>query len=158
MLNQHINWYKISQQYDEYGEDATPDYDRWEEKEVAQDLALERAMERGEEENPQWLQDMIGEFSGGTSDFDSFDLIEEPDGTWWLWGYGEYGPGSVLEGQYLQARLESYDTLEEARAEYPDVPIKGELNLPSSMVTQVPDVPPAGFDPADIGERWDEEY
>ena len=78
----------------------------------------------------------------------------------WLWGYGTYERSSVLAGQYKQARLECYKTIEEARAEWPTVPMRedGYCNLPSSMVTNVPNVPPAGFDPMDAGERWDDEY
>ena len=38
------------------------------------------------------------EYSGGTVQYDDFAIVPEGDGRAWLWGYGEYLPGSVLSG------------------------------------------------------------
>jgi hypothetical protein len=85
-----------------------------------------------------------------------FELVPEADGVVWLWGYGTYGRGSVLAGQYRQSRLEAFDSLEEAKKAYPRVKVRddGTGNLPASWVTSVSDVPPPGFSEADAGERW----
>jgi len=88
-------------------------------------------------------------------EFDDFELVPE-DGTVWLWGYGTYKRGSVLAGQHRQARLDSFDSLEEARAAYPSVKVRddGTVNMHASHYISLPDVPPSDFDPMDAGEEW----
>lgn len=79
---------------------------------------------------------------------------------WCLWGHGEYGRESVLEGQARDVRLEfsgSIETLEEYAAEhYPELPVtvSDSFPLPSEWGPVLPDHPPAWFSPADAGEEW----
>ena len=87
--------------------------------------------------------------------FDDFELVPEEDGVW-LWGYGTYESSSVLAGQNRQARLDSFDSLEEAKAKYPAVRVREDdtVNMPASQYICLPDVPPSDFDPMDAGEEW----
>jgi len=107
-----------------------------------------------DEASPQ-LQDMIDEFSKGQYEFQAFTIIPDGEGRWSLWGHGYYGDGSVLAGQSLDANLETFDSLEEAKAQYPAVSISDSRPLSSNSVS---DLPYAGFDEADAGEIWDEDY
>lgn len=71
-------------------------------------------------------------------DFDDFEITRDADGDWWLLGHGEYERGSVLEGQYRRAWLDS-DTLEALQEKYPDVEVSQTSPLPSCMLPGVPD-------------------
>ena len=90
-------------------------------------------------------------------EFDDFELVPEEDCVW-LWGYGEYPKGSVLAGQFRQARLDCMKTVEEAKKKYPGVEVRddGTVNFSSSQINSVPHMPPSDFDPMDAGEVWDE--
>jgi hypothetical protein len=85
---------------------------------------------------------------------DDFALIQEANGDVWLWGFGEYEEGSVLAGQERNVRLEAFDSMEQARKEYPDVRV--DEGVPISRAT-VPICPPSDFDPMDAGEAWGED-
>lgn len=41
-------------------------------------------------------------------------------GAFYVYGWGEYGEYSVLAGQTLKKFMGCYDTIEEAKADYPD--------------------------------------
>lgn len=79
---------------------------------------------------------------------------------WCLWGHGEYGRESVLEGQARDVRLEfsrSVDVLKQYAAEnYPDLPVQvsDSFPLPSEWGPSMPEHPPAWFSPANAGEEW----
>jgi hypothetical protein len=90
--------------------------------------------------------------------FRTFRIQQDGFGGWDLIGMGEY-PDGVLEGQWRRGVLKSYDTLEEAVTDNPDVEVDKEYSskIPSSWLP-VSNVAPSWFDPADAGERWDEDY
>jgi hypothetical protein len=73
-----------------------------------------------------------------------------------VYSYGEYPPGSVLEGQEKRSFLGSYPTLEEAQANHPGANWSGggcgyrEIPIPATA--------PSWFDEANAGERWDDDY
>jgi len=77
---------------------------------------------------------------------------------WVVFGHGEYPEDSVLAGEYARNRLAHCKTLAEAQALYPraEVP-EYSTRIPSGWLP-VSDLPPAWFDPAACGERWDEDY
>jgi hypothetical protein len=61
----------------------------------------------------------------------------------------------MLEGEPRREFLDGFDTLEEAQEKYPEA----ELVHGSTYVDYViPHVAPPDFDPADAGERWDDDY
>ena len=87
-----------------------------------------------------------------------FDLRADEEDVWWLFGYGEYPPSSVIAGQYRVARLEWFQSKEEAIKNYPDVLIVDALPTRANLIApRVPDVPPNDFNPADAGETWEED-
>jgi len=98
---------------------------------------------------------MTSELKEEHKDLDDFELVPESDCVW-LWGYGRWPERSVLSGQFKQARLDCFDTLEQAQAKYPNVKVRDDetVNFPSWMVNSVSDTPPADFDPSYAGETW----
>ena len=89
--------------------------------------------------------------------FKEFALQAEPDGSVWLWGYGEYPASSVLAGQYRQARLENYATAEEAVMATGLRVADGERDCAALVRAEAPVCAPDWFDAADAGEAWSEE-
>jgi hypothetical protein len=91
-----------------------------------------------------------------------YEIVVEEDGVTCLWGFGSYPKGSVLEGQHRQARIHMYNTLEEARKCLPEeIPVKDDGRRPPTaeeMGVGLGPNAPDWFDPADAGERWDEDY
>jgi hypothetical protein len=72
-----------------------------------------------------------------------------------VYAYDTYPEGSVLEGQERRRFVDSFGTLEEARAAYPEAAWDGEGGT-GYRETVVPHTPPAWFDPLAAGEVWDE--
>ena len=70
-----------------------------------------------------------------------------------VYEYGEYEPWSVLAGQERRSFLDSFPTLEAAKAAYPDA----EYGTGGYQEMHIPESPPEWFDPMDIGETWSEE-
>ena len=68
---------------------------------------------------------------------------------------GEYDESSVLAGQMYDRVIEDYDTMTEAQIANPDVEVHTSV---SGIRATVPSLAPEGFDPADAGERWDDDY
>ena len=66
----------------------------------------------------------------------------------------ECGSESVREGLHHNQFIDS-GTLKELRFKYPKAKYPVMSKLP---VDPMPMMPPAGFDPADCGERWDDDY
>lgn len=98
--------------------------------------------------------------------FDEYALVAEPDANdpspepeevIWLWGYGEYEESSVLAGQHRQARLERYNTREEAEKDTGLKVDAGSTPLSEDMIPVMPTSAPAWFDPMDAGEAWGED-
>lgn len=69
-----------------------------------------------------------------------------------VYGISTYPEWSVLGGQTQRVFLDSFQTVEEARAAYPTAE---EAGLPARA--QVPVNPPSDFDPLDAGEAWGED-
>jgi hypothetical protein len=71
-----------------------------------------------------------------------------------VYEYDEYPYNSVLAGQTRRSFLNSFETLEEAQKEYPNASLHGCGYEP----VNIPKNPPAWFDEANAGERWDDDY
>jgi len=73
---------------------------------------------------------------------------------------GVYPESSVLHGQRRNEFVVHFDSMEEARKVYPDaVEIhKQSLDWETSLTSGMPSEPESWFDPADAGERWDDDY
>lgn len=70
-----------------------------------------------------------------------------------VYGHGRYERSSVLAGQLGRSFQDSFATLEEAKAAYPQAEETGSSKFMYSQLS-MPSSPPSGFDPADAGERW----
>lgn len=91
---------------------------------------------------------------------DNLDFIRiEPDkhggNGFDVYGFGYYEETSVLAGQTRKVFLKSFDTIEEAKQEYPSAEHDGNINPAYNVM---PSNPPAWFDESVAGERWDEDY
>ena len=69
-----------------------------------------------------------------------------------VYGIGTYEESSVLAGQTKRVFLDDFDTVEEAKAAYPNA---NESGLPERA--RVPENPPSWFDPSYAGEAWSED-
>lgn len=80
--------------------------------------------------------------------------IEPAGGGVNVYGYGEYPESSVNHGMTRRVFLDAFDTREAAQAAYP----RAERCEGRRVVETDPGpIAPAWFDPADAGERWDED-
>lgn len=68
---------------------------------------------------------------------------------------GQYPESSVLAGQMYDRVINTYVTMEQAMTDNPNVEIH---YTTSGIRATVPDLAPQGFDPADCGERWYDDY
>ena len=90
---------------------------------------------------------------------DELCLIPESDGSVELWGYGEYGPTSVLAGQFRRVFIDSWESMDEAKAAFTETDL-GRISTgeaPINIPAEVPHTAPEWFDPADAGEVWGED-
>ena len=79
---------------------------------------------------------------------------------WTVYGHGVYPDHSVLAGQPQRVFLDRFDTLDEAREEWPFAdwvlvhsrPYHYGQSL--AEMSGLPEWPPDWFDPADCGETW----
>jgi hypothetical protein len=81
---------------------------------------------------------------------------EHNQGEFDVYGHGTYPRHSVLAGQHQRVWLDSFSSVKLALGAYPNAEV-----LESStriFGATVPSCPPSDFDPADAGERWDEDY
>lgn len=83
-----------------------------------------------------------------------YTIEPDPDGGFWLVAHGEYGRGSVLEGQHMRQLVTHYDTAEAAQAANPGAEILDHSTRNPWAGTSLPDTPPDWFDPLDAGEEW----
>ena len=79
--------------------------------------------------------------------------IEFVHGNYWLCRRGVYEESSVLAGQDFRQLCKSYESLEEAQLENPDIEISDE----GKPISFMPQTAPDWFDPMDAGEVWSEE-
>jgi hypothetical protein len=72
-----------------------------------------------------------------------------------VYEYGVYSESSVLAGQTCRIWVDEFDTLEEAKAAYPQASFNdcGSSYHPLNMSSVAPD----WFDESDAGERWDDD-
>ena len=85
-----------------------------------------------------------------------FTIEPSDDGTGAVvWRHGTYPSSSVLAGAEFRQYTEPYPTVAEAQAAYPEAKI---LEHSTRVPFTIPPSPPAWFDPADAGERWDEDW
>jgi hypothetical protein len=70
-----------------------------------------------------------------------------------VYKYDTYPMSSVLGGQQRRTFLDQFDTLEEAKAKYPDAKESGSCYVPPPVMHR-----PSWFDESDAGERWDDDY
>lgn len=82
-----------------------------------------------------------------------------------VYGHGTYPESSVLAGQPSRSCLDMGDTLDALRAEWPHAEVIDHSTKPFrtgnetlAELSGLPPTPPAWFDPAAAGERWDEDY
>lgn len=84
---------------------------------------------------------------------------------WKVFGHGVYPESSVLAGQAQRVFLAEFKTQEEAQERYPGAevlehstkPIRYEWDSLTDL-SGLPERAPDWFDPADAGERWDDDY
>ena len=72
-----------------------------------------------------------------------------------VWGHGEYGSTSVLAGSSLRQWFGAYVNVSAALTHYPRASV---LDYSTKIEFTIPHNPPDCFDPADAGERWDEDW
>lgn len=73
-----------------------------------------------------------------------------------VYEYGVYSGRSVLAGQTCRIWVDEFETLEEAKAAYPQASFDdgGTHYHPVNVSSVAPD----WFDESDAGERWDDDY
>lgn len=76
-------------------------------------------------------------------------------GKYGAYSYDTYPAGTVLAGQTRRRFLGMYDSMEEARADWPGAGVVDGSG--AFRAGQVPREPPPWFDPAAAGETWAEE-
>jgi hypothetical protein len=103
------------------------------------------------------------DYTGGIRAMDEITVIEYPSAgatysrdEYGVYRYSEYPESSVLAGQERRQFLDSFPTLDEARAAFPDAEWSGEAGTGYREIT-IPREPPAWFDPAMAGEAWGED-
>lgn len=86
----------------------------------------------------------------------SYMSIEKVHDTIWVCQHGVYERSSVLAGQDYRQLVKPFDTVEEAKAEFPEakVDLEGYDPLPFELSSVAPD----WFDEANAGERWNDDY
>ena len=77
---------------------------------------------------------------------------------WAVYATLTYGSNSVLAGQQQEIPVDFFDTVEEAQAKYPSLPILLPIEGHAGALTAptLPDSPPGWFDPTAAGESWHE--
>ena len=79
-----------------------------------------------------------------------------------VYGHGVYPESSVLAGQSRRSHLDMFETLEDARREWPFADVLGHNTRTFRMgdeslaeLSGLPTTAPDWFDPDDAGESWD---
>ena len=89
---------------------------------------------------------------------ENVSIEPECEGECWVWGQSIYSDSSVLAGQCRRRRIECFETIEAAKAQYPTATVcdhagsrwaNREANYSLARSVQ-----PGWFDPADAGETW----
>jgi hypothetical protein len=77
--------------------------------------------------------------------YDYYHILPQEDGTAIVKGYGTYGPSSVLAGQTKICYVNTYDSIEEAQAAYPDASLSNQYLEPINTFDHLPDGPDDGY-------------
>lgn len=85
-------------------------------------------------------------------------LTIEPDGRggYTVYGHGTHEETSVLAGRAMRQHLRNFRTLDEAKSEYPTARVL-EWSTKGDYSSDPGPIPPSWFDPADAGERWNDD-
>ncbi len=78
------------------------------------------------------------------------------DDQYGVYEYGVYPDSSVLAGQERRSFIDSFPTLAEAKAAYPNAEYQGE-GASGYREIYIPETPPYWFDASIAGERWSED-
>ena len=76
-------------------------------------------------------------YNGKTYEY--FTLENKGEGNIVLYGWGTYGPNSVLAGQASKQFLTTFDTMEEAELSYPDVNYSNQYMEPTISLNHLSD-------------------
>lgn len=90
--------------------------------------------------------------------FDYFTMTAEPDGSVFVYGWGEYGRSSVLAGQPMKRGLDHFDNADDAMAVYGiDMGFSSKWTEPQVSLSHLPgenDPVAGGMYPDDINDGW----
>jgi len=89
--------------------------------------------------------------------FEYYTMNAEPDGSVFVYGWGEYGRNSVLAGQAMKKGLDHFDSEAEAIAVYGDMNFSSKWTEPSVSLNHLPgenDFVPGGAYPDDWDGGW----
>ena len=81
--------------------------------------------------------------------------IEQAHNRFWVCQRGVYEESSVLAGQEFRQLVKPYDSVEKAKADYPEAVVELDGVQPE---VYIPVNPPTWFHPEDAGESWAEDY
>ena len=84
-------------------------------------------------------------------------IEEDGRGGYVVYEHGVYEETSVLAGLPSRTYIRHFDTVEEAQDAYPEATVSGSTKMDYAGV-ELPHSPPDWFDPADAGERWEDDY
>ena len=93
--------------------------------------------------------------------YDYYKLFADQQLGFIVKGYGSYPQSSVLAGQVRVVFLDSFATEAQAREAFPDLATDGSewgSRILDADLNRMPDTAPDWFDPADAGERWEDDY
>jgi len=82
-----------------------------------------------------------------------------------VYEHDEYPRSSILAGQYRRTQREMFETVSDAKKEWPTARVLDHSSKPVTTIKQrlaelsnLPPAPPEWFDAADAGESWDDDY
>ena len=97
------------------------------------------------------------ELNGRQKKFDYYTMSAEPDGSVFVYGWGEYSRHSVLAGQARKVGLDHFDTSEEAEAVYGELNFSSKWTEPQVSLNHLPgedDFVAGGAYPDDWDDGW----
>jgi hypothetical protein len=84
--------------------------------------------------------------------YDYMHILQDGEYEFTVKGYGTYERSSVLAGQVKICFVDSFDTLEEAQAEYPEADLSSGMMEPQNTFDHLPDGPDDGY----FGYGWED--
>lgn len=64
----------------------------------------------------------------------TYTIDLDPDGGLWVHSHDEYPENSVLAGQYRRCKCKHFDTLDEAKEEYPQAEVTNQVAFPMDWI------------------------